>query len=1428
MLPLHSLPAKNRLCWSTALYLNTRPSSANFYCIPFEYKIILGYRYPHRYALEHPKARTFPSRPATMDDVESLAREVVGLLQELVTSASGNADQVARFQHVQELVFNRDQSGSAHRLLHAAMPFVSPLVQNANAALGAAVLSFVAQAVRRSSVFLVDAFAVVDALLVLSFASERNVVQALQLAGSWLPEAFRLVCASQADPASITTVAAPLWAGVNRTLERSTELLSAGPILDATSNNNNRSTVVWLRAWKYLEAAVLLHVSPMDAAMYRDPARSNVQPDENTVDRVPAGHPVLDKAQLEHFGLFLLQALCDVGPTPSSSSRRDLWGRLTRREFCMMINSLSLIAALRPQLMSRLLPCLVAFNSEPFPGSVDPSVQATLTSNFIKLLSHPAAQPFAEEVTECLISLGASERAFRAISKSKESRRKYVSAPSEASLRKATRIGKRSVQSITETVENDNFKRMRNNASAPAATPAPTSASTQVTHEGIVNIPSSEVVNLVLESFTSELPTPPPPNLKLELPPSELKARMTTLLAKIATPSSTLAIENSIKRMRDPRRRRDPRTQQHEQPALVQIFDESTTDEVSDWISKNASSIAEPLISVSEDNEVQVYLKPVTHVWCREMAVDALSRILENEYGVRIRGDEALREQLLCRLASSPWLLMTDERNQRIEPTANDAKIPYVYQTILDFVLEDFAGRASLATALLHHEYVRVTQSQLSARASTDEAATTSDSDLIYRKASSYFFSSFVKKMDLSSAADKKLFGTVVAQSPRISVEILKVVTSLFRERNGVVLGITLLRDLIKERKMCQAPALKILLRFTCNEEESCRNSAIRCVANQLYSIDALKQTVEEFAVRLVASLRTQTTDENMNGGAVPAVETEDDPMTGNSNGTGQVTADTHENSSQALNALPTWLQAQLNGLRRAEAQAEGELASYAKEIEKESDLSKPVDTDPETLRRLELLLALCAKKPSLLIHLVSTYGYASEAVRLVIFHAIEKLIKHLKQRGSGMVVSHVHGFEPNALGLVCHVIQILSTRARPNEEVADIEDLVQHVLTLYSAHKHVPDAISVLIPVLPSIRAEILFPLLPELLMLPQARLSVAITRLLEAMPPQTIPPIDLLVALHHVDLKSEPSMQKKVIKAINFCVEHRHAFPSDVLLHVCRVLVQDEKISKLALRTLILSVTTYPALQQDMSPLLEILISRKVWEMEDALWKGFVKCSALIQPASFPVLLHQLPVAQLKALLDEEHDLRPLMRQFVSAHERFNISEEVRDLLFNEPQASTEETPVIEDLPTTQTPAETTSVEAIPSEAPVETNPSEAPVEDIPAEAPVETTPGGVSVEAIPAEVLVEGIPAEAPIEAISTEVPVEAIPNDAPIEGIPAEAPVEAVFADTPVEVIPAKTSVEVIPAEAILADASPAEESTETVPAEAPVEAVPAET
>uniref|UniRef100_M4BYQ4 Symplekin C-terminal domain-containing protein n=1 Tax=Hyaloperonospora arabidopsidis (strain Emoy2) TaxID=559515 RepID=M4BYQ4_HYAAE len=1211
--------------------------------------------------------------------MDNAAGEVAALLEQL-QSATSNAEQLQLFHQVQEIVHHRDPSGHERRVLRSALPLLKQVAQVQNAALVASILQFLdyevtaaasilankmttnaLQAVCAAAAVVVALYDVCHTVLLLSYSTEKNVVLALQLTLRTLHWSYEVVLQAERNETSGADMEPrECWDATLRCLDATADIVMNAP----ETGPSSRSAVVWLRSWKVLESGVMLLSTAQDASVYRDPMRSNVQPNVCSLDQLKdvVKPMVLVQADLEARGLSLLQRMCEVVGARVSETKL----LLARRELSVAVNSLSLLAAVRPQFMPHVLPRLVTLsNTVSTPGTEDAGIQKTVTANLVKLLSHPAAQALSDEVTDVLIAVGASQRAFAAISKSKEQRRRYTSAPTEASLRRA-RIGKRTAQSITERVENANAHAKRRRVNLSGASAAPISKE-KVTHDGIVNMQAVEVANLVLESFISDMTAPAPPDLQLELVPSALKTRMSALLAKLATPSSALAIEKSAKRMRDPRLRRDPRlqAQSKEQPALVPIFDDTVVEEVSDWISKNAATIAEPLVSVSEDNVVQVHLKSETVAWQQEMAIDALVRILENEYGVKIRGDEALREGLVCRLAANPWLLSTDENNKLASGSENNLKLPFVYQKILDFVLGDYCVRSTLATNLLCQEYICASASQLASLTieSSTTSATTADYQ-IYRISVNYFFDALQKKMDLSSSADKKLFGALVGQLPCVSVEILRVIAALFSEKAGIVLGITLLRDLAKERKACQAPCLLILLRFTCHEDEYYRNATIRCVANQLYSVGALKTDIEEFAVKLVNSLREPVPQSDECG-----VKDEDMLECSNENENGEKPSIEQPVELKAGEAS-TWFESQVKQTALAEKVRSQELRTYAAEIQEETDLSKPLDSEIEVLRRLELYLALCAKKPSLLTHLVRTYAYASETVRQSIFRAIEKLIKHLKQRGSVNVVAQLHGFESNALGLVCHIIQILSTRGRPDESSSSCTgDLVLQILALYHSHEHIPDSISVLIPVLPSIRSETLFPLLPDLLSLPPTRLSVAITRLLEAMPPQVVAPIDLLVALHHVDLKSEPSMQKKVITAINFCVEHRHAFPSDVLLHVCRVLVKEEKISKLSLRTLILSVTAYPTLQRDMASLLDILVDRKVWEMEDALWKGFVKCSALIQPASFPLMLHRLPVAQLASLLKEEKDLRVLLREYAFTagpdDQPLDLSSEVNALL-------------------------------------------------------------------------------------------------------------------------------------------------------------------
>ncbi|KAJ0400779.1 hypothetical protein P43SY_004874 [Pythium insidiosum] len=1187
---------------------------------------------------------------------ERLEEQVTALLNEIPT-APNNADQVELLQRVEELVLHRDASGAAHRLLHVALPFLRTIAHQRNAPLVAAIVALVSEAARRERLFLRDLFELVSTVLLLSHSSEKNVLLVLHHATLALPDAFTTVCDAGADASALDE----LWRAVASAVDHVAGVVASGPVaaaaVGADDCNNNRSAAVFLRAWKLLERGVLLLSSAQAATVFRDPARSNVQPDAVTVDRVPAEHRVLHAPALEALGASLCERMCQRLVAADAAA-------LATREACVAVNSLALLAAVRPQHLPRIVPALLACHYDHAALRRDRAVQSTLHACLVKLLGLPSTQPWSADVSECLIALGDGARAAKAITKSKQPRRKYVTAPSEASLRRA-RLGKRTAERLVESVEHDKSAKRARPATATAAP-----GSERITHDALVDLPSEAVVNLVLEGFTAELPTPAPTHVKLALPPSELKTRMAALLARLATPSSVMVRETSLRRSRDPRRRRD--SEPHDAPALLPVFDDAALDEMSDWVSKNASTIEEPLVSVGEDQRVQVFLRPVAAAWCRDMAAAALQRILDSEYGARLGGDDALREALLCRLAASPWLLSTDERGVAVvEPPASaadgaDALLlpppPPVYRSLLDFALEDLSARASLATALFHSEYVRVTSAELTTPPTSQPPTTTGYGprpDALYRRAVKYFLDGMTRKMDMTSSSDKKLFGAVIAQLPRVTRAVLLALETLLRDKSGAVLAITVLRDLIKERQACARPALALLLRSTCDADESLRNTSIRCVANQLYTLPALRPSIERYAVRLVRSLQ----ETNM-------PPTDDDAEM----------AEPSTTTTRSTGNAPERVAQQLALCDASAATQREELDALAASVEREDPLAATLDSDAEALRRLELYLALCAKQPTLLRHVIVAYGHASELVRQVIFQAIEKLIKHLKQRGSAVVVAQLHaGFDAASLSLICHILQLLAARSSSSSSGSAVDaataELVGRVLELWRAHESVPEAITVLIPVLPSVPKDTLLPLLPRLLALPPNRWTVALTRILEAMPPVAVSPVDLLLGLHDVDLKADPTMQKKAIQAINFCVEHRHAFPSDVLLHVCRVLVHAEPLSKLALRTVILSVTTYPALQHDVAALLATLVARQVWAMpEDAIWKGFVKCAALVQPASFSVLLERLPAPQLALVLRDEPALRPLLRQFAATESKLSVSDATRAVLLadDEPAAA------------------------------------------------------------------------------------------------------------------------------------------------------------
>ncbi|KAF1795027.1 hypothetical protein GQ600_25904 [Phytophthora cactorum] len=363
---------------------------------------------------------------------------------------AGAEREVATLLAKQEIVTHRDPSGPERRVLRSVLPLLGQLAQQQNAVLVASILQLVGQEAAERL------YEVCHTVLLLSYSSEKNVVLALQLA---LKHRGRV----DMEPKSC-------WDATIRCIEATADVVANPP----ETGDNNRSAMVWLRAWKLLESGVMLFSTAQDASVYRDPMRSNVQPNACSLDRLSGGkRRFWSKRSWKSSGFLVAE-----------TTRAECGDQLAVA-----------VAAVRPQHMPHILPRLIAISNAvaTTPGMEDAVMQKTLTANLVKLLSHPAAQPFADEVTDILIAVGASQRAFAAISKSKEQRRR-------------ARIGKRTAaQSITERVENANAhaKRRRVNLSESSAAPV---SREKVTHDGIVNMQAVEVANVVLESFASDMP----------------------------------------------------------------------------------------------------------------------------------------------------------------------------------------------------------------------------------------------------------------------------------------------------------------------------------------------------------------------------------------------------------------------------------------------------------------------------------------------------------------------------------------------------------------------------------------------------------------------------------------------------------------------------------------------------------------------------------------------------------------------------------------------------------------------------------------------------------------------------------------------------------------------------------------------------------
>lgn len=568
-------------------------------------------------------------------------------------------------------------------------------------------------------------------------------------------------------------------------------ILSCKGFVDTSLLGEEPQLLRALYSIKLLEWVVLTFVEASDHE-YRDPARSNCDPDDMNVAHIAPNHPVFRKNTVLNLGEDLVTHFCtQLGKSKTAPLRFS----------SVLINSISLITSLRPGIVNATVPNLLALEeSTRTEGKEAKSmahvIRLTLRGNLLRLLRLPILRNHADNVTEALELLDAAQQAQTARSKAREPRRKYVATPLQH-IRGA--VGKRAAEKLQRY--STPSKRLRHGA---ASTGSKGSAA-RLTPEVIETMDLGQLVDIVMQSM-KDFPTQKA---------IQTKKNLTELLQQLGTAGSSKSrrlkavltaaqLKQVVGRMEHTLKQGPagaiavPKTKKPAIPTVLEIDDEN-------------SVIIKPLPPMGEDT-------------CRKLALVSVQRILEGERGAKLAGKSFLREQILSRLSCNRWL--NEKEN--------------IYELILKYVEEKYQKRTSLAMAVVYQEYVRGLKGKSS----------------LFNDFTGEFFKRLLAKMDPSTPSDRTLFRDTIAQLPVMPPSVLKLLNQeLFSEKKGIVLGITTLRDLIFTRSSCRNECFALLLHYTAHSDPVFRNPTIRCIANQLYTHDNLAEPIEQFALKSLSKL---------------------------------------------------------------------------------------------------------------------------------------------------------------------------------------------------------------------------------------------------------------------------------------------------------------------------------------------------------------------------------------------------------------------------------------------------------------------------------------------------------------------------------------------------------------------------------------------
>ncbi|KAL8093049.1 hypothetical protein AgCh_035073 [Apium graveolens] len=472
------------------------------------------------------------------------------------------------------------------------------------------------------------------------------------------------------------------------------------------------------------------------------------------------------------------------------------------------------------------------------------------------------------------------------------------------------------------------------------------------------------------------------------------------------------------------------------------------------------------------------------------------------------------------------------------------------------------------------------------------------NADFLYSTNATSVYEMFLLKVaetlrDAFPASDKSL-SRLLGEVPYLPKSILKLLECLCCPGNNdkdekvvhsgdrVTQGLSTVWSLILLRPPTRDVCLKIALQSAVHHLEEVRMKAIRLVANKLYPISSLTQSIEDYAKEMMISATSAA--------RATAIESQKE----------------HLNVSVSEATVPKDVSSDTHQLNTCE--------------------SSSLSSVSEKQRCMSLYFALCTKKHSLFREVFVVYDSMSEEAKQAVHGQIPILVRTI---GTSSQLLEIISDPPTGSGnLLLQVIQTLTDGTVPSPE------LISTIRKLYDSN--VKDA-QILIPVLPFLPKHEVLLIFPHLVNLPLDKFQAVLARALQGSSQSgpVLTPGEVLIAIHKVDPEKEGIPLKKVTDACTACFEQGQIFTQQVLAEVLNQLVEQIPLPLLFMRTVLQTIGVYPSLVDFVMNILSRLVSKQIWKTPK-MWAGFLRCVLSTMPQCFGVLL-QLPPSQLENAMNK-----------------------------------------------------------------------------------------------------------------------------------------------------------------------------------------------